>query len=179
MYRPSVGDDSNIQYYKIPVDGYSRDALIKEGSVLPIGKNKLSTTLANYNHGEHTVGKGIDPRKGEYISYYDRWDLNPFSSRYSSETKLKNNKVVKKLGLLDNRKHGDLSLGIGKPIDFYDRIYLDDYYGVDSSARPGTYYGGYLPEIFVDNFGNGFTTNSVGGHTEFGIPIKPRKNDKK
>jgi hypothetical protein len=27
---------------------------------------------------------------------------------------------------------------------------LDDYYGVDSSARPGTYYGGYLPEIVIE-----------------------------
>lgn len=45
-----------------------------------------------------------------------------------------------------------MSNGIGKPVHIYDRIYLDDYYGVPKENRriePNTYYGGYLPEITV------------------------------
>ena len=166
-YTPTIGDNSNATYYTIPIDNETKETLVKEGEVLPVGKNKLSTTLMGYNHGEHTIGKGIDPKRGEYISYYDRWDLNPLSSRYSAETKLKDNPVLKKLGLLDNKRHGDLSFGLGKPLDFYDRIYLDDYYGVGSSGinpltEPDTYYGEWLPELEVLDLGNGFSVNKMG-----------------
>ena len=179
-YRPTVGDE-NVEYYTIPIEDGSKRELVQFGQQIPLGTNRLSTILMGYNHGEHTVGNGVDPKKGQYISYYDRWDLNPLSSRYSAESKFSNNPIIKKLGLLDNRKYGDLSLGLGKPIDFYDRIYLDDYYGVDSSAKPGTYYGGWLPELIVTNNGFGTTTNEMGNITKFGIPtekaskIKPRK----
>ena len=35
-------------------------------------------------------------------------------------------------------------MGIGKPVHIYDRIYLDDYYGVKQPTH-----GVYLPEITV------------------------------
>jgi hypothetical protein len=38
-------------------------------------------------------------------------------------------------------------MGIGNPIEFYDRVYLNDYYGVDNTPPSGVYYGGYLPEV--------------------------------
>jgi len=142
-YRPTIGDE-NVTYYTIPINERAKEELVNEGVRIPLNKNKTSTTLMGYNHGEHTVGKGFDPQKGEYISYYDRWDLNPFSSRYSSETKLKNNLILKKLGLLDNRKYGDLSFGLGKPLDFYDRIYLDDYFGINQPTHAT-----WLPEVIV------------------------------
>ena len=70
--------------------------------------------------GEHTIGKGIDKR-GEYISYYDKYDLD-----------------------LSNNQNGDSTLGIGKPFNVYDRIYLDDYYEV-----PNLTHATYLPEVTV------------------------------
>lgn len=173
-YRPTVGDE-DVSYYTIPIDAETKDAIVENATLLPIGKNTLSTILMGYNHGEHTIGNGMDKKRGQYVSYYDRWDLNPLSSRYSSETKLKNNPLIKKLGLIDNRKRGDLSLGLGRPIDFYDRIYLDDYYGVDSSARSGTYYGGYLPEIFVSSFGDGVTAKRMGNVSHNDVLLKPRQ----
>jgi len=52
----------------------------------------------------HFVTPGKDAR-GEYISYYDKWDINPLSG-------------LEKIGI-----HTEF----GKPIDIYDRIYYKDY----------------------------------------------------
>lgn len=177
-YKPTVGKDLDKKYYKIwGVDPnadtqFFTPQLIKEGSTLQFGKNKNTTLFSPANMGESTIGRGVDDR-GDYISYYDEWDLNPLSGRYSNVS-WNNNKLVNKLGL-NKSTAGDMSFGLGTPLYFYDRVHLDDYYGVDSSARPGTYYGGYLPEIFVESFGSGHTTNSMGDHTEFGVPLKPRR----
>lgn len=141
-YRPTVGDASNVNYYTIPVDADTKARLVREGTALQTGKNKNSRVLANYNSGTHTIGKGRDS-EGDYVSYYDRFDLNPFSG-ISSETSLSGNPVIKALGL-DSSKVGDLSFGIGKPLEFYDRIHLDDYYNVPQQYR-GT---SYLPEITI------------------------------
>lgn len=141
-YRPTVGDASDVNYYTIPVDADTKARLVREGTALQTGKNKNSRVLANYNSGTHTIGKGRDS-EGDYVSYYDRFDLNPFSG-ISSETSLSGNPVIKALGL-DSSKVGDLSFGIGKPLEFYDRIHLDDYYNVPQQYR-GT---SYLPEITI------------------------------
>ena len=80
--------------------------------------------------GNYTVGKGLDPSRGEYRSYYDLWDIAPTKERGAA----------------------DQSMGIGKPIPFYDRVYLNDYYGISpESAAPdeGDYYGGWLQDITV------------------------------
>lgn len=170
-YRPMQGavDDT---YFKIPINKEAQDALVNEGMQIPLGKNKNSTLLEAYNHGEHTIGNNIDPKKGQYVSYFDIWDLNPLTSRYSDWND-KISKVAKFFGLDKDTK--DLSFGLGKPLRFYDRVYLDDYYGVDSSAMPGTYYGGYLPEIKVQYNGNNGSTNTMGNYTTFGVPIGREK----
>lgn len=116
MYTSKVLDDG------IDADGYS-DTLDIRG--LRPGETKSSTVLQDLL-GWHKVGRNIDPRKGDYVSYWDRWDLTPVG-----------------------RSGKDQSMGIGTPVNIYDRIYLDDFYGVDSSARPGTYYGGYIPEVTI------------------------------
>lgn len=177
-HKPTVGKNLDKKYYKIWGADPNADVqfftpqLIKEGSTLQFGKNKNTTLFSAANMGESTIGRGVDDR-GDYISYYDEWDLNPLSGRYSNVS-WNNNKLVNKLGL-NKSIAGDMSFGLGNPLYFYDRVHLDDYYGVDSSARPGTYYGGYLPEIFVQSTGNGYSTNSVGDYVKFGVPIKPRK----
>lgn len=64
--------------------------------------------------GDATISAGEDD-KGYYISYYDKWDLNPFSGGSAV-----NNKFVKALGL---DKLDDLA-GIAGP-EIYGRIYFD------------------------------------------------------
>lgn len=95
--------------------------------------------------GTSTVGRGID-NKGEYISYYDKWDINPLHGDYVLNDIQKTHPVLSKF-IPDNGE--DAFRGITKPVSFYDRIYLDDYYGVKSELDPDEYYGGYLPEVIV------------------------------
>lgn len=99
---------------------------IEGGDYLPIGKNRViyPNDINAFSEleglGQFTVGRGYD-KKGEYISYYDSWDLGDTNNPYK-----------------------DMSLGIGKPFNVYDRIYLDDYYKV-----PEPTHSTYLPEIIV------------------------------
>lgn len=147
-YKPSINSE-NGQYYALDLAQIEKDFIVKDAmqySMMPESfkdtgrpnylkfkelpplnrnQNKLSNAL-NMQLGTHTIGRGTDKKKGDYVSYYDKWDIAPVGW-YGP----------------------DQSGGIGKPVNIYDRIYLDDYYGVDSSASPGTYYGGYLPEVIV------------------------------
>lgn len=94
---------------------------------LPLGNNRVvyPNDINAYSEleglGQFTVGRGRD-NKGEYVSFYDSWDLGDTNSPYK-----------------------DMSYGIGKPFNVYDRIYLDDYYGVTKEDRGGV----FLPEITV------------------------------
>lgn len=90
--------------------------------------------------GQFTVGRGRD-NKGEYVSYYDSWDLGD-----------------------TNKPYKDMTLGIGKPFNIYDRIYLDDYYGIPNEHRGGN----YIPEITI--YGNRKK------HKNGGIHIAPSKH---
>lgn len=122
-----VPTDRRFAYFGTPI--------IPHGPLM-FGQVANSNVLGNYGLGTHTISRGVDPKKGDYVSYYDLWDMAPLSDGGAK----------------------DQSFGIGTPFELYDRVYLDDYYGVDSSVRgypKGTYYGGWIPEI----------------------TIKPRKND--
>ena len=149
-YRPTIGDDPSIDtYYKIdnPVFFYTKPdndlwpyvfndvyhyttRHNKKQPALKIGENRLLPvnsdsekrmgTLQQY-FKDYTVGHGRD-EKGEYISYYDKWDLSPITG-YGK----------------------DVSDGIGKPVHFYDRKYLGDYYGLPEEDWRNT----FLPEIVV------------------------------
>lgn len=134
-YRPTLGNNK-VTYYSIGNLGTNRKInLINQAVKLPIGKNDLSYMLSPYL-GKHTVGHGLDKNNGEYISYYDLWDLNP----------------------IDERGGTDASNGIGIPVNIYDRIYLDDFYEIPKNKRysledkhQGIYYGGYLPEVKINS----------------------------
>lgn len=105
-YRPTQSKDKNAQYYSInsfsstlndqvdDLDTYAKELNTKDG------KQTFNVGLGNY-----TVTRGKDKR-GDYISYYDVWDINPFGQGKDSK---------------------DLSLGVGKPFEIYDRIYYKDY----------------------------------------------------
>ena len=137
-YSPTKGSE-NTTYYDIPIGVLSK-YIVKEAigtyditrtkkfrPVLKIGQNKVSDTLSAWL-GNHTLGRGVDPQKGEYVSYYDKWDISGLGSN-----------------------NGDNMGNIGKPVNIYGRVYLDDYYGVNSKPNKGEYYGGYLPEVIVKN----------------------------
>lgn len=97
------------------------------------GETRQSDILGRY-FGDHAVSRGMDPQKGDYVSFYDLWDISPSEG--------------------NNRRGGpDESHGIGTPIPFYDRLYLDDYFGVNSRPQnPDEYYGGYItPTIITAN----------------------------
>lgn len=143
-YRPTKSKDSNSKYYAIPYDKYMQDIMIN--SALSGDTENLDSYLGNY-----TVNVGYDTN-GQYVSYYDKWDLNPFAGITNV-----GNKFTDTIGL---NKIEDASFGIGKPLELYDRIYLDDFYGV---PRSGSF---YLPEIFISNYKHG---------KDSGIYIKPSK----
>jgi len=90
-----------------------------------------------------TVSLGIDPKKGEYVSYYKLWD---YGNSKSEEDVGKHSSLI------------DTATG-GNPFEIYDRLYLDNYYGIDSAPKNGDYYGGYLPEITVYSDKNTVPTN--------------------
>lgn len=111
------------------IDRFLQKHLGIKGKDLPLKIGENRTTKIIPGLGTHTIGRGVDPKKGEYVSYYDLWDMSP-----------------------DSTGGEDKSLGIGKPIHIYDRIYLDDYFNIPKENRTldkDTYYGGYLPEIIV------------------------------
>ena len=62
-----------------------------------------------FGMGTYTVGKGKD-ENGEYTSYYDEWDINPFSGKSA------------KIKIPGIEHFGDITI-IGTPIKLYDRTY--------------------------------------------------------
>lgn len=150
IYKPTKGIGSG-KYYRLNLNEDSKKAIVDEAmgntyevgfDVSPnpynnhlalkriekdpinIGQNRVATSYdrtLNLALRDFTVGRGRD-NKGDYVSYYDLWDLSPY--RISSK---------------------DQSFGIGNPFEIYGRIHLDDYYGVPKKYRGGN----YLPEIII------------------------------
>lgn len=88
-----------------------------------------------------TVGSGVDPQRGQYISMFDKWDINPFDENGTYGGGLMA-KISKAAGIPQNF---DATGGVGNPFYIYDRVYLDDYYGVNSRPQnPDEFYGGYI-----------------------------------
>jgi hypothetical protein len=159
-YAPTMGGTNNVKYKKLDLTDAQKEKIILATNSLNFGENRLSkikhkfdeakskprkytdtqaaAMVLNSYFGEYTLGKGLDPQKGEYRSYYDLWDLSPVSTYGKDETR-----------------------GIGKPVPFYDRIYLSDYYGVKPQLLlppKGDYFGKWLPELVVTN------KKALGGH---------------
>lgn len=149
-YKPTIGND-NEEYYKLDLDRNTLNNIMLDGANLEFNKSILSRKLSHYNLGDHTLSRGFD-NKGDYVSYYDRWDLNPFHG----------NQKIKDIPILN--KIGDLTFGIGTPLNIYDRIYFDDYYGVSEPTR-----GVYLPPVYVDGVYKPRRRNT---------PLRRRKNNK-
>ena len=164
LYSPTVRGE-NHPYYAIHKDGMRVGDKVSqivntglfgskelpdgndEMNPLKYGETRISDVMGRY-FGDHTISRGVDPERGDYISYYDLWDIAPMSERGAK----------------------DQSHGIGTPLHFYDRFYLDDYFGVDSRPKnPDEFYGGYItPTVFTEN------KKSNGGK----IHIKPENRGK-
>lgn len=117
--------------YSIPIDSKQWEGIIDDTNDLNIGENKSSDILSMTGLATHAIGRGYDS-KGEYRSIGDSYDLNPF----------RGNSAVVDIPLIN--KINDLSFGLGKPFDVYNRIYLDDYYGVQEPTHST-----WLPEVTI------------------------------
>jgi hypothetical protein len=116
-YKPTKANDKSINYYSLP-DEFKNDLFNlyeQHGYNLPQRKLLNEKFFPNVFGeessrarvlGNFTVNKGKDD-KGDYISYYDKYDLNP------------NLPIVGQVLSLDNY--------VGKPFEIYDRIYVKDY----------------------------------------------------
>lgn len=114
-YKPTTtkGDDSNVTYYttqQIEDDLRRRISKQKdlEGWINEIKqkkKNKESHMLDRVM-AKHSLDHGVDEDGREYISYYDKWNLNPTG------------------GLIPDGAI-DLTLGLNSP-EIYGRVYLDE-----------------------------------------------------
>lgn len=114
-YKPTINNENIEKFRALDLDNYEKQNIINNAP-LKYNENKVSHVLGVYFNA-HTIGRGFDD-KGEYISYYDEWDVAP-------------------IGKDHNQK--DQSKGIGKPIYFYDRIYLDDFYNIPEKDRGNPY----------------------------------------
>jgi hypothetical protein len=105
-YKPTITKTNNTPIYYNIQDDFFTENLLKEAS-----KHKGSFQMTDDSGilGQFTVNRGEDKR-GKYFSYYDTYDLNPYKGRYSNF----------------NFKTEDISMGIGKPYEVYDRIYYND-----------------------------------------------------
>ena len=110
-YVPTKAKDKSETYYKLQDPNHAK-WLKEKAKELKIGESKLFTeddfetdSTGQVQHsiaslGTYTLSKGKDD-KGEYISYYDKWDLAPSGIDVNA---------------------------VGKPLEIYDRIYLDKKY---------------------------------------------------
>lgn len=161
-YRPTKGNTVG-EVYKLPLknDENDKGRIVEQASNLNLNTSAQANILPSTGNdvlGDYTISKGYD-NNGEYVSYYDEYDLNPYKGFFAERAHNDNTpEFIKNIG--------DFSFGLGKPFTFYDRIYLDDYYGV-----PDQYKGGfYLPELTVKG-----KMKALGGNlfANGGIHIKP------
>lgn len=118
FFKPSNSKE-NINYKRIGLTKDDKVELVndyyRKDRIKP--KDKLTNVLGKF-FGTHVIDSGFD-KKGQYVSYYDKWDLSPSDDIIN----------------INKGNRGDESRGIGKPIEFYDRIYLDDVYNIPEKAK--------------------------------------------
>lgn len=110
QHRPSRSSDQNATYFRLREFPEKRSALGGTPELRDLiqlasegGTADINPTLGNY-----TIGLGED-EKGKYLSYYDRWDLDPQA--------LSGSVVSSAANYVADR--------VGTPYEVYDRIYYD------------------------------------------------------
>jgi hypothetical protein len=95
---PSKSKEKNKIYYTFNNENKNElEKSLINWSNTSIDKKTVLTDKENTVMGDYTVSKGKDKR-GEYVSYYDKWDLDPMGSTLSPAD-------------------------FGKPFEMYDRMY--------------------------------------------------------
>lgn len=125
-YLPSTADNSQIYFtlkdrdklINSSVNAYLNKFSPKRGT----GKSGHNTVAYNkeVDLGDFTIGSGIDD-KGEYLSIYDEWDIDPMNSDSKKYSGLEN----------PDRKYVSSSYApdidaLNNPFKIYDRIYLNE-----------------------------------------------------
>lgn len=121
---PFIMENYLLPAYRNLYLGKTVDKRPKAGELSSIGKSGKNGVTILPILGNATVGYGNDNR-GQYLSYYDKWDI-----ALSGDSNSEDNFVSRLVG--------------GRPFDLYDRIYLDDYYGVSEPTHST-----YLPEVII------------------------------
>lgn len=76
-YVPSISKEKNKTYYTFNNENKNElEKALLNWSNNSLNKKNVLTDTENTVMGDYTVSKGKDKR-GEYISYYDKWDLEP------------------------------------------------------------------------------------------------------
>lgn len=152
MYSPTQNSNENSNYHALDISDKATQSLINATlrDVPNIGGTTSSNVLEDA-FGPHTISRGLD-EKGEYVSYYDLWDLDPTTGESASGEYKKLKKAMNLLGT-------DASLGLGTPIKFYDRVYLNDFFNATPIIEEGDYYGGYIKPAYLEGskYGNDIT----------------------
>jgi len=116
-YKPTDSKDKNKTYYnfnnrnreqieeKLINDTYYIDKTKKEDIKVGIKKFDGDDIIGMGTMGVYKVSTGKDKR-GKYISYYDKWDLNPLDLSIAGK---------------------ELPTNFGKPFEIYDRVYVKNY----------------------------------------------------
>lgn len=121
-YKPSQNKKNNSKFFTSTNPNFKKD-VIKEYFLNvnqpenTLGKSKNNITTPGFQQstsplGNYTIGRGIDD-KGDYLSVYDKWDLEPFG-----ETSYMGNNVLSKLAPNINN--------LMNPFEIYDRQYLNE-----------------------------------------------------
>lgn len=114
-YQPTKGNEHN-DYYKSTNDYYDEgdyttgplsDTNLAKALQYKTDNKKSTFVMPNtYDNvmGAYTVSFGKD-RKGKYMSYYDKWDLNPFEGTVVGNEDLENRYNIGKAVHLYNRRY--------------------------------------------------------------------------
>jgi hypothetical protein len=125
-YRPSNSVDESAKYHSSPVtESYIGDEIknnpkffddfIWEKNSTGDPKTTAYHMNAKYGNvlGDYTMNMGED-KKGKYVSYYDKWDLDPFGADTPGATP----------GALAGKTGGIVQKMLGiKPTELYGRVY--------------------------------------------------------
>jgi len=120
IYKPTISKDANKIYYSF--SNINADKAFhnynnwdsKYGDPDLITSFQLDKPFNTLVTRSNTFTLGKDTR-GNYISYYDKWDMNPLNLKLFNK---------------------EITTDVGKPIELYDRIYYKDY----ETGRKQMYY---------------------------------------
>ncbi|MCB9654539.1 MAG: hypothetical protein H6729_10475 [Deltaproteobacteria bacterium] len=110
-FSPSRARDRSAEYFafsdaalELEIKDYALWFFRQDGGSVEPGRTRIIRGASQGILGAYRVSVGVD-EIGRYVSYYDRWDLNPFS------------------GLFSELEASEIA-GAGRPLEVYGRVYL-------------------------------------------------------